>query len=175
MLDLTRVLAGPFATAMLSDLGAEVTKVESSGAGDIMRHMGGHARGGTSAPFLSLNRGKQSLSVDLRSDAALDALREIAAQCDVFIENFRPGVCEALGLGHVALRAANPRLIYVSISGFGPSSPSKDEPAYDTIIQGRAGIVDRQRRGPKGEPDLVRSEFRERASDQSRSSLRLPD
>jgi crotonobetainyl-CoA:carnitine CoA-transferase CaiB-like acyl-CoA transferase len=157
VLDLTRVMAGPFATTMLVDLGADVTKVESSGAGDIMRHMGGHSRGGTSAPFLSLNRGKRSLSVDLRSNAALDVLRELAAQCDVFIENFRPGVCDALGLGHVALRTANPRLIYVSISGFGPSSPSKHEPAYDTIIQGRSGIVDRQRRGANGEPDLVRS------------------
>ena len=157
VLDLTRVMSGPFASAMLCDLGAEVTKVESLGAGDIIRHMGGHSRGGLNAISVSLNRGKRSLSVDFRNAAAVEVLAELAAQCDVLIENFRPGVCDAMGLGAVALRATNPRLVYVSISGFGPQSPARDEPAYDTIIQGRTGMVSRQRQGTSGQPDLVRS------------------
>ena len=164
LLDLTRVMSGPFASAMLSDLGAEVTKVESSGGGDILRHIGGHSRGGSNAIFLSLNRGKRSLSLDFRSPGATAALADMAASADVFLENFRPGVCDAMGLGHEVLRARNPRLVYVSISGFGPDSPARDEPAYDTIIQGRTGIVARQRRGERGKPDLVRSYVADKAA-----------
>jgi crotonobetainyl-CoA:carnitine CoA-transferase CaiB-like acyl-CoA transferase len=157
VLDLSRVMSGPFASTMLADLGADVVKVEAAGAGDIMRHMGGHARGGMNAVFLGLNRGKRSLAVDFRDPDAIELVRELASEADVFLENFRPGVCDAMRLGSDDLLAANPRLVYVSISGFGPDSPSAQEPAYDTMLQGRSGMVARQKRGRRGEPDLVRS------------------
>jgi CoA:oxalate CoA-transferase len=157
VLDLSRVMSGPFASAMLADLGADVVKVEAAGAGDIMRHMGGHQRGGLNAIFLGLNRGKRSLAVDFRHPAGVELVRELASSADVLIENFRPGVCDSMGLGPDELLGANRRLVYVSISGFGTDSPSAAEPAYDTMIQGRSGLVARQKRGTSGTPDLVRS------------------
>jgi crotonobetainyl-CoA:carnitine CoA-transferase CaiB-like acyl-CoA transferase len=157
VLDLTRVMSGPFATLMLADLGADVIKVESRRSGDVMRHMGGHQRGGVAAIFLGLNRGKRSISVDLRRPEGQDLVRELALGCDVLIENFRPGVCDDMGLGAARLRAEHPELIYISMSGFGPASPASNEPAYDTMMQGRTGMVARQRRGRVGRPDLVRS------------------
>ena len=157
VLDLTRVMSGPFATLMLADLGADVVKVESRGSGDVMRHMGGHQRGGVAAIFLGLNRGKRSISVDLRRPEGQDLVRELSLGCDVLIENFRPGVCDDMGLGAERLRAGHPELIYISMSGFGPASPAAAEPAYDTMMQGRTGMVTRQRRGRVGRPDLVRS------------------
>jgi crotonobetainyl-CoA:carnitine CoA-transferase CaiB-like acyl-CoA transferase len=157
VVDLTRVMAGPFASMMLSDLGADVVKVEAAGVGDVMRHMGGHKRGGFNAIFLGLNRGKRSISVDLTRSEGKEVVRDLASQADVFLENFRPGVCDAMDLGPDQVRGANPQLVYVSISGYGPESPASADPAYDTIVQGRSGMVARQRNGEIGQPDLVRS------------------
>jgi crotonobetainyl-CoA:carnitine CoA-transferase CaiB-like acyl-CoA transferase len=157
VLDLSRVMSGPFASVMLSDLGADVVKVEVKGIGDVMRHMGGHHRADINAIFLGLNRGKRSISVDLRHPDGIAVVRDLAARSDVLLENFRPGVCASMGLGPDELITANPELVYVSISGYGTDSPASADPAYDTMIQGRSGMVDRQRRGRDGTPDLVRS------------------
>ncbi|MDT7768539.1 MAG: formyl-CoA transferase [Mycobacterium sp.] len=156
ILDLTRVVAGGTATMMLADLGAEVIKVEQSGVGDILRHLGGHQRSGMNAMFLTLGRGKKSIALDLRNDEAQKIVRRLAATVDVVIENFRPGVMGKMGLGPSVLRADNPDLIFVSISGFGQTGPARDEPAYDPIIQARSAMIARQT-APGGQPDLVRS------------------
>lgn len=139
VLDLSRVLAGPYATALLADLGAEIIKLEPP-AGDDYRHIGPF-KDGESALFTLNNRGKQSLVLDLKDPADLALARGIAAQVDVVVENFRPGVAARLGLGAEDLRAANPRLIYCSISGFGQQGPFRDLPAYDLVVQAMSGLM----------------------------------
>lgn len=139
VLDLSRVLAGPYATALLADLGAEIIKLEPP-AGDDYRHIGPF-KDGESALFTLNNRGKQSLMLDLKAPADLALALAIAAQVDVVVENFRPGVAARLGLGAEALRAANPRLIYCSISGFGQDGPFRDLPAYDLVVQAMSGLM----------------------------------
>jgi len=156
ILDLTRILAGPLASVVLADLGADVVKVEPVRGGEVMRQIGGYRRNGFTAMFLSLNRGKRSLAVDLHDQRGQDLVRELAAEADVVLENFRPGAADAMGLGAERLRAANPDLIYISISGYGPDGPSAGDPAYDAIIQGRSGMIARQI-ATSGEPDLVQS------------------
>ena len=146
VLDLTRVLAGPFCTALLGDLGAEVIKVETPG-GDDYRHVPPFDEE-TGGLFLLLNRGKKSISLDMRSEAGRQIVRRLASSCDVVVENFRPGVMEQMGLGYTELSQANPRLIYVSISGFGQTGPMGRLPAYDLIIQAMTGFMD-----VSGEPD----------------------
>lgn len=139
VLDLSRVLAGPYCTALLADLGAEIIKLEPP-AGDDYRHIGPF-RDGESALFTLNNRGKKSLVLDLKAPADLALAQEIAARVDVVVENFRPGVAARLGLGAEALRAANPRLIYCSISGFGQEGPFRDLPAYDLVVQAMSGLM----------------------------------
>lgn len=139
VLDLSRVLAGPYATALLADLGAEIIKLEPP-SGDDYRHIGPF-KAGESALFTLNNRGKQSLVLDLKHPADLALARDIAAQVDVVVENFRPGVAARLGLGAEALRAANPRLVYCSISGFGQDGPFRDLPAYDLVVQAMSGLM----------------------------------
>ena len=156
ILDLTRILAGPLASVVLADLGADVVKVEPVRGGEVMRQIGGYRRNGFTAMFLSLNRGKRSLAVDLHDQRGQDLVRELADEADVVLENFRPGAADAMGLGAERLRAANPDLIYISISGYGPDGPSAGDPAYDAIIQGRSGMIARQV-AKSGEPDLVQS------------------
>lgn len=140
VLDLTRVLAGPFCTALLADLGAEVIKLEPP-QGDDYRHIGPFLEG-ESALFTLVNRGKQSVVIDLKSNDGQALARQIAESVDVVVENFRPGVAARLGLGAEALRAANPALIYASISGFGQSGPNTDLPAYDLVVQAMSGLMD---------------------------------
>ncbi len=147
VLDLTRVLAGPFCTALLADLGAEVIKIESPVAGDDARSLGPF-RDGSSVYFSILNRGKQSVTLDLKHPDAREVLLELAERADVFIENFRPGVAQRLGVGHEAVMARNPRLVYASISGFGQSGPMSQLPAYDLVIQAASGLM-----SLTGEPD----------------------
>ena len=137
VLDFSRVLAGPFATMHLADLGAEVVKVERPGTGDDTRAFGPPFSQGVSTYFLSINRGKRSIALDLKSDEGRAAARALAAKADVVIENFRPGVMDRLGLGPEALRESNPRLIYCSISGFGRDV---ERAGYDLVIQGMGGI-----------------------------------
>lgn len=140
VLDFTRVLAGPAAALALADLGAEVLKVEPPGEGDETRVFPPY-RGKTSHYFLSVNRGKKSIVIDLKTEAGVELARALAAKCDVLIENYRPGVMDRLGLGYEALSALNPRLIYCSISGFGMNGPLRDRPSFDIVLQALSGAL----------------------------------
>ncbi len=152
ILDFSRVLAGPLATALLADLGAEVIKVEPP-QGDDYRAIG-PMRNGQSALFTVMNRNKKSVVLDLKKPEAVALARELALQCDVVVENFRPGVAERLGIGADALMALNPKLVYVSISGFGQSGPLSRRPAYDIVVQAMSGLMEATG-DPEGPPTLV--------------------
>ncbi|SEQ96036.1 CoA:oxalate CoA-transferase [Solimonas aquatica] len=140
VLDFTRVLAGPSAALALADLGAEVIKVEPPDGGDETRSFPPF-REGESHYFLSVNRGKKSIVIDLKTAAGIALARELATHCDVLIENYRPGVMARLGLGHETLAALNPRLIYCSISGFGQTGPLRDQPSFDIVLQALSGAL----------------------------------
>ncbi|SEW35953.1 CoA:oxalate CoA-transferase [Aliiroseovarius sediminilitoris] len=146
VLDFTRVLAGPYCTAMMADLGADVIKVEAA-HGDDYRHIGPF-KDGESLLFQAINRGKRSIALDLKSADAIATVKALLAECDVLIENFRPGVMEKLGLSYDALSEAFPHLVYVSLSGFGQTGPNTKKPAYDIIVQAMSGLMD-----ATGEPD----------------------
>jgi crotonobetainyl-CoA:carnitine CoA-transferase CaiB-like acyl-CoA transferase len=153
VLDLSRVLAGPYATMVLGDLGADVLKVEHPVRGDDTRHWGPPFAGGESAYFLSVNRNKRSIGVDLKDQKGLERVKTLAAGADVLIENWRRGALEKLGLGYEALREENPDLIYCSITGFGPG-PDEDRPGYDFLVQARGGVMGITGQ-PGGEPTKV--------------------
>ena len=138
--DFSRVLAGPFATMMLADLGARVIKVERPGTGDDSRGYGPFLDG-RSLYFARVNRGKESIALDLKDPDDLAVARALAARADVLVENYRPGVMDRLGLGAVELLEANPRLVYCSVSGFGHTGPWSQRPAYDAVVQGMSGIM----------------------------------
>jgi crotonobetainyl-CoA:carnitine CoA-transferase CaiB-like acyl-CoA transferase len=141
VVDLTRVLAGPFCAMALGDMGAEVIKVEEPGKGDDTRGWPPFA-GGEATYFLSVNRSKKSITLNLKAPEGQDVLRRLLAVSDVVIENFRPGTMDRLGFGYEALRRDNPRLIYCAISGFGESGPEAHRPGYDLIVQGESGVMD---------------------------------
>jgi formyl-CoA transferase len=141
VLDLTRVLAGPYCAMFLGDLGADVVKVEQPGVGDDTRGWGPPFSGGESAYFLCVNRNKKSLTVDLKSDRGIALIRQLAERADVLIENFRPGAMDRFGLGDKDLRRANPKLVYASLSGFGADGPMADIPGYDLIVQAWGGLM----------------------------------
>ncbi|MCW2570024.1 MAG: Formyl-CoA transferase [Frankiales bacterium] len=138
--DFSRVLAGPFAAMMLADLGARVVKVERPGPGDDSRGYGPFVDG-RSLYFARVNRGKESIALDLKSAADLAVARRLIARADVLIENYRPGVMDRLGLGWAAAQRLNPRLVYCSVSGFGHTGPWRERPAYDAVVQGMSGIM----------------------------------
>lgn len=140
VIDLTRVLAGPYCTMVLADLGARVIKVETPDGGDDARHYGPFVNG-KSAYFMALNRGKESVALDLKAAGDRTVFEKLLAQGDVLVENFRPGTMERLGFGWEALRARFPRLIYAAASGFGHSGPYAAKPAYDMVVQGMGGIM----------------------------------
>ncbi len=140
VVDFSRVLAGPFATMMLADLGARVIKVERPDAGDDSRSYGPFLHG-ESLYFARVNRGKESVALDLRDDADLALAKALVARADVLVENFRPGVMARRGLGPAACLELNPRLVYCSISGFGHSGPWASRPAYDAVVQGMSGLM----------------------------------
>jgi len=140
ILDLTRVLAGPYCSMVLADLGAEVIKIEPSGTGDDSRAFGPFICG-ESTYFLSLNRNKKSLTLNLKTDGGKSILKNLAKHVDILIENYRPGTMKKLGLDYATLSVENPKLVYAAISGFGQEGPSKDKPAYDFIVQGMGGIM----------------------------------
>jgi crotonobetainyl-CoA:carnitine CoA-transferase CaiB-like acyl-CoA transferase len=140
ILDLSRVLAGPYATMVLGDLGADVIKVEHPERGDDTRHWGPPFTGGESAYFLSVNRNKRSISADLKEPEDLEKIKQLAAGADVVIENMKRGALEKFGLGYEELREANPGLVYCSITGFGPGKDGQ-RPGYDFLVQARAGIM----------------------------------
>ena len=138
--DFSRVLAGPFAAMMLADLGARVVKVERPGGGDDSRGYGPFADG-RSLYFARVNRGKQSVALDLKDPVDAAVARRLALSADVVVENYRPGVMDRLGLGPAELLAENPRLVYCSISGFGHTGPWSQRPAYDAVVQAMSGIM----------------------------------
>ena len=145
VLDLSRVLAGPWCTQLLADLGADVIKIERPGAGDDTRHWGppwfGEGKDRVAAYFLSCNRGKRSAAIDFGQAEGAELVRGLAARADVVVENFKVGGLRKFGLDAAALRAANPRLIYASITGFGQDGPYADRAGYDFIIQGMGGMM----------------------------------
>jgi len=149
VLDLSRVLAGPFCSMMLADLGADVAKVEEPGTGDETRQWGPpFFAPGLSAYFVSVNRNKRSVALDLKDPADRAHVLELAAKADVLIENFSPGTAERLGVGYDRIRTLNPRIIYCSITGFGPDGPYRDRPGYDLVVSAVGGLM-----GITGEPD----------------------
>lgn len=152
VLDFTRVLAGPYATALMADIGAEVIKVEGPG-GDEYRHVGPF-RDGESALFQTANRGKRSIVLDLKDSADRDLALALATRADVLVENFRPGVMARLGLGPEVVCKANPRLVYASVSGFGQTGPNTTRPAYDVIVQAMSGLM-AVTGAPDGPPTMV--------------------
>ena len=141
VIDLTRVLAGPFCAMSLGDMGAEVIKIEEPGKGDDTRGWPPFA-GGEATYFLSVNRNKKSVTLNMKPEEGQELLRALIAKADVVIENFRPGTMERLGFSYERLRRDNPRLIYCSISGFGESGPEAYRPGYDLIVQGESGTMD---------------------------------
>ncbi len=140
VVDLTRVLAGPFCTLVLADLGARVIKVETPGRGDDARHFGPFVDG-RSAYFTSLNRGKQSIALDLKAESDREIFERLLERADVLVENFRPGAMARLGYAWEALHARYPRLVMASTSGFGQTGPYAQRPAYDIVAQGMGGIM----------------------------------
>ena len=156
VIDLTTVISGPLATMTLGDQGADVIKVEIPNGGDFSRHVATR-RGGYSASFLNNNRNKRSITLDLKSEQGISAMKTMAAQSDVFIQNFRPGVAERLGLGYEALSKLNPRLIYVSIAGFGHTGPLAQKPVYDPLIQAISALTSVQAGSDEDRPRLVRT------------------
>ena len=147
VLDLTRVLAGPYTTMILSDLGAEVIKIEQPGVGDESRNFGPF-KNGFSLYFMSVNRGKRSITLDLKSERGKTIFKQLVKQSDILVENFRPGTMKKLGLDYGTLAAEQPSLIYAACSGFGQTGPLAKQGAYDMIIQGMGGII-----SITGEPD----------------------
>jgi crotonobetainyl-CoA:carnitine CoA-transferase CaiB-like acyl-CoA transferase len=141
IVDFTRVLSGPYCTMLLADMGARVIKVEQRGRGDDTRAWGPPFVNGESAYFLSINRNKESLTLDLKHPAAREVLDCLLPRADVLVENFRPGTMERLGLGYEALAPRFPRLVYCSISGFGQTGPRRGEPGYDAVMQGEGGLM----------------------------------
>jgi formyl-CoA transferase len=151
VLDLSRVLAGPFCTMLLGDLGAEVIKVERPGGGDDTREWGPPFAAGESAYYLCVNRNKKSVALDLKSPKGIAAVRALSARSDVVLENFRVGVADKLGLGYEALAQGNPGLVYCSITGYGQTGPYRDLPGYDFILQAMSGLMSVTGE-PAGEP-----------------------
>lgn len=140
VLDLTRVLAGPYGTMLLGDLGAQILKVEPPGKGDDIRMMAPFVNG-ESHYFIALNRNKKSLVIDLKKPEGVQAIKDLARKADVLVENYRPGVMDSLGLDYATLAAINPRLIYCSISGFGAYGPMRDKPSFDIVTQALSGAM----------------------------------
>src|SRR5271163_2389318 len=154
VIDLTTVISGPVCTMLLADQGADVIKIEPPG-GDIARRTAGD--GEFTAMFVSANRGKRSIALDLKQPAALEALRRLIAGADVLVQNFRPGTMERLGLDEPAMRALNPGLIYLSISGVGETGPYVKKRVYDPVIQSLSGLADVQADQDTGRPRMIRT------------------
>ena len=142
VVDLSRVVSGPYCTMTLADMGADVIKIEEPGRGDESRAFGPPFLGGESPYFLSINRNKRSCTVNLKSDDGRAILQRLVARADVLVQNFRPGAVERLGLDYDSLAPSHPRLIYCSISGFGDTGPDAARPGYDLIVQGESGLMD---------------------------------
>jgi len=140
ILDFTNVLAGPYCSMILANMGAEVIKVEKPGTGDDSRAFGPHING-ESVYFLSINRGKKSIVCNTKADAGREMFKKLVEKVDVLVENLKPGAMDRMGLGYETLKKINPRLVYVAVSGFGHSGPYSPRPAYDMIVQAMGGII----------------------------------
>lgn len=156
VIDVSAMLSGPWAADLLGDQGAEVIKVEAPGKGDHTRRLQ-HSNGGLAATFININRSKRALSLDLKHPRGKEVLIRLAGDADVFVQNFRPGVVERLGIGYEALQAVNPRLVYLSISGFGEKGPLAHQRAYDPIVQALSGLTTIQAGSDDQRPRLVRT------------------
>jgi crotonobetainyl-CoA:carnitine CoA-transferase CaiB-like acyl-CoA transferase len=156
IVDLTSNVAGPLATMILADQGADVIKVEAPDGGDATRS-GSNRRAGFTASFLNNNRNKRSIVLDLKTKVGREALLRLAAGADVFVQNYRPGVADRLGVGEEPVRAVSPRIVYVSISGFGEKGPYAEKPAYDPVIQGFSGLATVQAGSDEVRPRLLRT------------------
>ncbi len=141
VIDLTQAMAAPFCTLNLADMGADVIKIEPPGQGEPTRQLGYAQQNGHSATFMTINRNKRGLTADLKRPEGVEIIRRLARTADVFVQNYRPGVVERLGLGYEALSVLNPRLIYCAISGFGATGPYASRGGYDLIAQGMSGII----------------------------------
>lgn len=156
IVDLSAMLSGPWATSILGGQGADVIKVEAPGRGDHTRSLG-NRRGGLSSAFLNINRNKRSITIDLKKPGGRDLLLKIAATADVFVQNFRPGVVERLGVGYDDVAKVNPQIVYLSLSGFGEKGPWAHKPAYDPVIQALSGLTTIQAGSDGERPKLVRT------------------
>lgn len=156
IVDLTTMISGPLATMLLADQGADVIKVENPRDGDHTR-ASNNLRNGLSAAFLNNNRNKRSVAVNLKHGAGLDAIRRLARDADVFVQNFRPGVADRIGVGEDAIREINPGIVYVSICGFGEEGPYARKPVYDPLIQALSGLASVQAGSDEARPRLVRT------------------
>ena len=141
VIDLTRVLSGPYCTMMLADMGARVIKIEQPGKGDDTRGWGPPFQSGESSYFMSINRNKESLTLNLKHPDARGVLEGLLEKADVLVENFRPGTMERMGLGYPDLSPRWPGLVYCSVSGFGQTGPRRSEPGYDAVMQGEGGLM----------------------------------
>ena len=156
VIELTNMLTGPWATSLLGDQGADVIKIEVPGIGDHTRSVGAR-RGGLSVNFLNINRSKRSITLNLKNNDATDILKRLATTADVFIQNFRPGVVERLGISEPEIRRVSPEIIYLSMSGFGEKGPLSAKPVYDPIIQAISGLTTIQAGSDSARPRLVRT------------------
>lgn len=162
IIDLSSVLSGPVSTALLADQGADVVKVESP-AGDIVRRMGSMG-GGMSSGFVTANRGKRSICIDLKKPAGPGVVKALVRDADVFVQNFRPGTIERMGLGYAVLKEINPALVFVSISGFGEKGPYAHKRVYDPVVQALSGLPDVQADNDKARPRMVRTVIPDKVS-----------
>ena len=156
IVDLSAIISGPMATQILADQGADVIKVEGPGPGDLVRYLGPQ-RNGMTAMFAAVNRNKRAIVLNLKAPEGKAILLDLVRKADVFVENFRPGAIAKLGLGYEALRAINPGLIYVSMSGFGDTGPYAPRRVYDPVIQAVSGFSDTQKSAATGEPQLIQT------------------
>lgn len=156
IVDLSAIISGPMATQVLADQGADVIKVEGPGPGDLVRYLGPQ-RNGMTAMFAAVNRNKRAIVLNLKSPEGHAVLLDLIRKADVFVENFRPGAIAKLGLGHEALRAVNPGLVYVSMSGFGDTGPYAARRVYDPVIQAVSGFSDTQKNAATGAPQLIQT------------------
>ena len=140
IVDLSQMISGPLATMLLGDQGADVIKIEPIGSGDLVRGIGA-ARAGIAPTFATANRNKRSIALDLREKAGLEVLERLVVGADVFVQNFRPGRAEKMGVGEDAIRALQPDIIYVSISGFGETGPYAHKRVYDPVVQAMSGLA----------------------------------
>ncbi|MEY2627516.1 MAG: hypothetical protein RJB08_1275, partial [Actinomycetota bacterium] len=156
VVDMSTMISGPLTSMMLADYGADVVKIESPGQGDLMRHLGSQKNGVTGLFSLN-NRGKRSINLNVKSKEGLEILTKLIGEAEVFVQNYRPGALERLGLGYEDVKKFNPGIIYVSISGYGPDGPNSHRRVYDNVIQAASGVASVQTDPATGKPQMLRN------------------